>query len=592
VASWQDILDTFATYQDLLDGNPISYPSYANMSGTTAFDYSGAGNNGQYNGAPETQILPIVLGNSMATKVTNLEQINFTIENDYTGNMSAANFATAYSSDNDFTLETWIYPHITTSSEFPIFGDTTNFIGLFYKNGNIVFKLDSEEISWTAPYLDRVMHIVGVYKNDSAYLYVDGNLQYNLSLTDFSFTNTSISLKSGPTGNASDWLLTNSFAVYRYALSEAQIKAHYQAALGLPPIQIANPDSGSLFEIYDNNISTTYYYSYPANKPWSWFDQTNLYYNGAEDSVSISKSTTSESKSAVLEDFLSIPAGLDMNSSKIEWYGTNGITVETSVDGTNWLTCSNREPIPQYTLDGFDTSRNLYLRITLSTTDASVYIPKLYSLGLSFYNNQILYAVNSSEKITMQEFSLAAMGNNKYNVLNRDARNGILCPPASGFDIDLLEDYQTIELFYTRLSEGENGLLLSADGVVCSWDSAGAINYSGIDSIWVNGVNKSSESDVNNVFKLNQLSHVIIVLDAALNGIISFNNTTMGDTKGLYQNITFYPSIFDSTMVTAHYNLYTRGSISTVTDLANASLTLTENSVTPYNNDWLVIQNV
>jgi hypothetical protein len=133
---------------------------------------------------------------------------------------------------------------------------------------------------------------------------------------------------------------------------------------------------------------------------------------------------------------------------------------------------------------------------------------------------------------------------------------------------------------------------VSANGVEVSWDSAGAIGYSGIDSIWVNGINKSSEGNVDNVFKLNQLSHVVIVLDTALNGVTSFNNTSVGDTKGLYQNITFYPSLFDPAIVTEHYNLYTRGSISTVTDLVNASLTLTENSVTPYNNDWLVIQNV
>jgi hypothetical protein len=139
VGSWQDILDTFATYADLRDGIPIDYPSYANMSGTTAFDYSGSQNNGQYNGAPEIEILPIVLGNSMATKINNLEIVTFTIGNDYTGNTISANFATAYSSDNDFTLEAWVYPHITTSSEFPLFGDPTNSVGLFYKNGNIVF---------------------------------------------------------------------------------------------------------------------------------------------------------------------------------------------------------------------------------------------------------------------------------------------------------------------------------------------------------------------------------------------------------------------------------------------------------------------
>ena len=590
ISNYTYIVDNYPTYQDILDDPLLS--TYANLHGDIAYDHSGSNNHAIYVGDPEVDILSIVLGNTRATKITNTNSISYSFLNDYTAVPTTSQFATLNSSDNDFTLEAWIYPHITTSAEFPIFGDTANNIGLFYKKGNIIFKVDSKEISWTAPYLDRVIHIVAVYKNDAAYLYIDGILQNNLSLSNFIFTNESISLEFGPTTNISDWMLGNSFAVYRYALSETQIKSHYQVNLGLSAIQIANPDSGSLFEIYDNNISTAYYYSYPANKPWSWFDQTNLYYNGLEDSVSISKSTISESKNAVLEDFISIPAGFDMNSSKIEWYGTNGIVVETSLDGISWEVCSNRESIPQYNLVNFDTSRNLYLKITLSTTDASVYIPKLYNLGLSFYNNQILYAVNSGEKITMGENSLSTLGNNKYNILSRDARNGILCPSGSGFAIDLLEDYQTIELFYTRLSEGDSGLLVSADGVECMWDLGGNINYSGISSIWVNGVDKSTESNIDNVFKLDQLSHIIIVLDTALMGILSFNNNSIGNTKGLYQNITLYPSVFNSILATEHYSLYALGSTYSISDFASTSLSLTENSINTYNNDWLIVQNV
>jgi len=580
------IVEHYPTYQDILDDPLLS--AYANLHGDIAYDHSGSNNHAFYAGDPEVDILSIVLGNSRSTKITSSNSILYAFPNDYTAVPTTSQFGTLNSSDNDFTLEAWIYPHITTATEFAIFGDPTNNVGLFYKNGNIVFKLNSHKISWTAPYLDRSMHIVAIYKKDAAYLYVDGTLQSNLSLSDFTFINTSLSLECGPTTNVSDWILCNSFAAYRYALSESQIRSHYQEALGLPPIQIANPDSGSLFEIYDNNISKTYYYSYPANKPWSWFDQTNIYYNGLEDSISLLSGATED---VVIEDFITIPAGLDMNTSKIEWYGTNGVTVETSIDGITWIPCSNRESIPQYNLDGFDSSRNLYLRITLSSTDSSIYIPKLYNLGLSFYNNPILYAVNSGEKIVMQENSLATMGNNKYNILSRDARNGILCPEASGFDIDLLEGYQTIELFYTRLSGDSDGLLVVADGIEVSWDSGGNMDYAGIDAIWVNGIEKSSEPSVDNVFKLNQLNHIIMVLDSTLIGLVSFNSLSTGDTKGLYQNITFYPSAFDSTMATSHYNLYTRGSISTVTDLENASLSLTENSFTPYNNDWLVIQN-
>ena len=63
VPDFNDLISQFATYQEVLD----FYPSYANMGGTTAFDYSGSNNHGNYSGAPETNILPLVPGNSMAT---------------------------------------------------------------------------------------------------------------------------------------------------------------------------------------------------------------------------------------------------------------------------------------------------------------------------------------------------------------------------------------------------------------------------------------------------------------------------------------------------------------------------------------------
>ena len=95
IPDYQDIIDNFPTYQDLLN----YYPSYANMSGTTAYDYSGSNNHGQYSGAPDTNILPVVPGNSMATKITNSIQIDYFINKDYTGTSNAANFGVSGSSD-------------------------------------------------------------------------------------------------------------------------------------------------------------------------------------------------------------------------------------------------------------------------------------------------------------------------------------------------------------------------------------------------------------------------------------------------------------------------------------------------------------
>ena len=81
VADFTDFLAQFSTYQDVLD----NVSSYANIYGDVAYDHSGCENDGNYIGDPETEILPIAIGNSRATKITNSNSISYNLINDYTG---------------------------------------------------------------------------------------------------------------------------------------------------------------------------------------------------------------------------------------------------------------------------------------------------------------------------------------------------------------------------------------------------------------------------------------------------------------------------------------------------------------------------
>jgi hypothetical protein len=81
VQSFTDLLEQFETYQDLLD----NVSSYANIYGDVAYDHSGYENNGNYIGDPETEILPLVVGNGRATKITNNNSVSYTLANNYTG---------------------------------------------------------------------------------------------------------------------------------------------------------------------------------------------------------------------------------------------------------------------------------------------------------------------------------------------------------------------------------------------------------------------------------------------------------------------------------------------------------------------------
>jgi hypothetical protein len=598
VASYTALENSYATYQAILDDTLLT--SYASIYGDIAYDHSGCENDAVYGGDPITEITPIVIGNSRATKISNTNSIQYSFLNDYTASETSSQFATIYSSDNDFTLEAWIYPNFTTNGLTNILADDTEAIGLFYDNENILFKAQSQYVEYTLPHTDKVIHIVGIYSPTLLSLYIDGVLVNTSTISNFKFSNSTLALSTGPTTDPSDYFLINSVAVYRYSLSQSQIQNHYNQNAGLSPIQIVDPDNGELFELYDDNISTKFIYSYPGNKSWDYFITDDLYYSDSEQSLSIKKGTGS--KTVTLTDYISLPYAAVLDSSKIEWNATSGVTVEVSIDGTTYETCENGQTIPQFTLASFNANKQIYLKITLATTDSSKYLPKISTLQIKFYNNQIAYASNSSSYISTLE-GLAGVsvyditiGNNKHPILSRNARNGIRTIQSSGFYINTTSSVKTLEFFYTPYALTVSGLISTASSGSYaasnySWNGGGTISKTNISAIYVNNVDKSEETDVSNIFKLGQMHHVVIVFTAAVSGQIKIAHSSSGSVPALFQNLALYPSQFTLSKASEHHDLYVYGSTSTVADDNSPSITVTENSVEYYDNDWIVIQN-
>lgn len=604
VSNYTSLESQYATYQAILDDSLLT--SYASIYGDIVYDESGCENDGLYVGDPETEIVPLVIGSSRATKITNNNSIQYSFLNDYTATATTSQFATYTSSDNDFTFEAWFYPKITTNALTSIIAHPDEAVGLYYENGNILFKAESNYISYTLPYIDKAFHLVGIYTPTQIYLYIDGKLVDTSSVSNFKFTDggyyeeAEVSFQTGPTTDSSDYFLVNNIAVYRYALSQSQIQSHYLAAEGLSPIQVVDPDSGELFELYDDNISTQFIYSYPGNKTWDYFIDPLLYYNLEEQSLSIKKSTGS--KTVILTDYISLPYAAVMDSSKIEWEGTNGVTVEVSTDGSTYQQCQNGQAIPQFKISSFNTNKQIYLKITLSTTDSSKYLPKISTLQIKFYNNQIIYAKNSASYISTLEGVAGVsvyditVGNNKYPILSRDGRNGLKTVQNSGFYLNTTSSVRTLEFFYTPYALTDSKLIstVSSGSYAASnfsWVTAGTISKTNIQAIHVNGLDKSSETNIANLFKVGHLHHVVIVFTNAVSGQLKFNNPATGSVSGLFQNIAIYPSAFFLSQASDHYHLYIYGSVSTVLENSTTSMTVTENSVNYYDNDWLVIQN-
>lgn len=559
--------------------------------GTTATDISGCGNNATYVGSPSANILPLVSGGQSGTRITNTAYINVPITKDYYGAEVGAGFGTKYTSDNDFTIEAWIYSSIESTDLVRLFADTTNNIGLFWDNGNIVFKVSSDEwVISPLSYSKKAIYIAGKYTGESIELYIDGVPVESKSLNSFKFTNTTLNLQIGPTTTSGDEFTVDAPAAYRYALSDKTIVRHYvNGNITSPAIQVVYPEEGVLYSGSDANLRPSFDYSYPVNKPWTdWLDD-NTYYDLVNREIGFYETETAESKTFIIEDFIAIPSELNLITSKVEWRNNLGISVESSIDGITYAPCINGQPLPQYTKDSFDSSRQLYIRITMSTPDASKYLPKLSFFCIAFYSNKDIYADNYGDKITSStEYYLGSLN---YPILSRNYTNGIRAKDGAGFNINTLSSIKSVEMFFTPLTLASNTLFYASDPSTTkvAWNGSGAVSKANIDKIYVNNIDVTNQTNINSYLVAEEPHHIVIVFADPVTGSLQLNYETSGGPSNLYKNIATYEKELTAGIVETHYELYTGRVVSSVTEPV---IDLTESDIIAYNNDWIVLQSV
>ena len=580
------------TYQlKVIKDYPIGFWPLDESSGSTAADISGCGNNGTYTGSPAANMLPLVPGGVSGTRVTNTAHVTFPITKDFYGANVGAGFGTKYTSDNDFTLEVWFNQSIESSNETPLLADATNNIGLFWDNGDILFKVSAtESIRRRILYSKKSMHLVAVYSVGSITLYIDSAPVASKSLSNFKFTNTTINLQSGPTAVSGDTFIVDAPAVYRYGLNETSIRRHYvDGNITTPAIHVVYPDKGILFSGTDANIKAQFDYSYPVNKPWSDFVDSNTYYDSAKKYITFYQTDTTQSKSFVINDFLAVPQTIGLITSKVEWRNDLGITVESSVDGTTYVACTNGQPIPQYSKGSFNTTGKLYIRITMSTTDASKFLPRLSFFCITFYSDTTVYADNYGDKITSN--SDYYLGSLNYPVLSRHYMNGIRAKNGAGFDMATAMSVKSVEMLFTPLTLAANTLIYSSGGTTTrfAWNGSGAISKANIAKVYINNVDISTATNISSYLVEEEPHYIVLVFTTPITGNIQFNYESTGGPSNLYNNIAIYPSELTAGKVETHYELYTGKPVESITESA---ITLTELQPAYYNNDWIVLQSI
>lgn len=583
----------------ILKDNPVAFWPLDESTGTTANDISGCSNHGTYTGGLSNNLIPLVPEGLYGTLISSTKYITLPTDKDYYGSESSG-LGNRYNSDNDFSVEFWFYPKINSTSLTTLLADVSNNVGVFYQNGNIVFKLNDEILEYSIPDTKKSVHVVCTYDVTSLSIYTNGTISAKKPLTNFIFTNEELSLQAGP-ANGSDTFIIDAPAVYRYALDPKKVADHFLSKTTINPIQIVQPDLGTLFQLSDKNLSVAYKYELPLNKSFSQYDTSSIYYDDKNDLIGLARTATAEEGEFVIEDYFTIPQGLPLISSKVEWLDKNWSTVETSIDGISYETCVNGDTIPQYKIgnETFSDSPIIYFRITLSSPDTSRYLSEFKNLIFSFYVDKNIYAINSGEYVSPIEPDSTSSGDSwdyslssSNNQIIARAQDGLRCTSQNGFQVTTTKDVKSIELTYTPLSTDRSCIVStdqSGDSLRYSWASDGSITKSNISAIYVNGINRTLETNVSEFLIAGEPHHIVINLTDSISNNIKFNSILGGGyaSESVYQNIGLYENELSLDQVETHFNLYTSKSSYTAED---SSFTMTEVDYYVYDNDWIVIQ--
>jgi hypothetical protein len=169
--------------------------------------------------------------------------------------------------------------------------------------------------------------------------------------------------------------------------------------------------------------------------------------------------------------------------------------------------------------------------------------------------------------------------------------NGIRAKNTAGFNLNASTSVKSVEMLFTPLTLAANTLFYASNPSTTrlAWNGSGVVSKANIAKIYVNNVDVTNLTDVDDYLVAEEPHHVVIVFTTPVTGSLQLNYESSGGPSNLYKNITTYEKELTAGIVDTHYDLYTGKSVSSVTEPA---ITLTESNVIAYNNDWIVLQSV
>lgn len=542
INSYTALSNIYATYQELKDNGV----SYAAISGLPIIDYTGNGMEGYSISSSDFEVMPIIGAGIRGTEINEFTEIQ----------LKANGVATSKRPDNDFAFEIWFKPSPNDLAEYPIMSDREKSIGIFYENENIIFRINDTDYVSAKFEKTQAHHVVGIFSKSTLLLYVDGALAEEKRLTSkVKFINDEISIKLGP-ANTNKSFIVDSASIYDYRLSDEQIRNHYSVGYKQTNVsQIVYANQGTLFSFNSVTIAPSLSYKFPGIKSLEELVSGDAFYDTSRSRISFEKTQQADAKSFSFVERIYVPNADEIVSSRLT-YGqdVNNVLVEISIPGQSWQACKNNFPLPYYNKNENSLSQVFDIRVTMETSDSSKDVPYFDMLEIDMYLDKDFYSDNTNDR-AYSEYDYA-MGNYNYPPRLQNIYNGITMMDGHGFSVDLSIEPNTLELFFTP--DGLSNTLFSSEDSFFSWNEDGEISKSGIALVYVNGIDRSSETNLFE-FMLKGISHhVIFVLDSPAIGV-KFNQDQSGQHYGYlntYSNIAFYEEAFTATKIINNYRLY------------------------------------
>lgn len=534
--SYNSLVDLFATYQDLKD-NGVSYSA---LSGLPIYDYSGNANNGYAINASSKELLPLVSGGIRGTLVEPETMIAYDVKG----------IANKYYSDNSFDIEAWVLLPEYTSSKIGIVSDSTNSVGIFYQSGNVIFQVGSNQVLYKVT-SNEAIHIVGQFSSNTLSLFINGNKVSTKPVNLFKFSNDEVSFKSGPTSST---FIIDSVAFYKYNLSQEQVLKHYLAGTKeTNTLQIVQNDNGYLFTMNASLMKPVYRYAYPSRIRWTDVINDSIKLSGDSSYLYFDESLEG---SFVFVDTINLPSSLGAVTSQIYWQSdTDGISVSVSLDGDTWSECINGFPLPYFNKNENEFSEVLYIKVEMSSSDTSLHLPILKSIVIDFFNDKDFYSDNFGYFVSSEYDYALPIANKK--ALSYSINNGLRMMDGHGFTINSDLSTKTIELLFTP--DMDENVLFSTPSATYEWSNSGVISKSGVDSIYVNGVDVTSATNISEFFVPRATHHIIVILSGIVTEGLKFNQNQSDSKSGgsnTYNNLAIYDYELSEYQIAKHYLLY------------------------------------